>query len=69
LLDDGESVIVGRGLAAFKAYTPGIWESRSLRREIARETKQVTATVNAGRAAAIDELNYRKQMGHNDNDH
>lgn len=68
LLDDGESVILGRGLAAFKAYTPGIWESRSLRREIARETKQVTATVNAGRTEAINKLNYEKQMGQNNND-
>lgn len=66
LLDDGESVIVGRGLAAFKAYTPGIWESRSVRRQIGHESRQVNATVNAGRAAAVDELNYRKQMGHND---
>lgn len=51
-LDDGESVILGRGLAPFVAYTPSLYETRRVRRRITSEAEDVAGEVAAARARA-----------------
>ncbi len=62
-LADGESVIVGRGMGAFVAYTPATYEQRGMHRRIRKEETDVTRVINAARTKLLDEHNYRKAMG------
>lgn len=65
-LGDGESVIVGRGVAPFVAYTPLTFEQRRLRRRIAAEVDQVNTTVINARKQMLSEADYQRAMGRTD---
>ncbi|MHA6803260.1 hypothetical protein [Salinifilum ghardaiensis] len=48
-LQDGESVVLARGLAPFLAYTPAVFEQRCLHRRISAEERAVTTTAAEAR--------------------
>ncbi|WP_353649223.1 hypothetical protein ABLG96_20875 [Nakamurella sp. A5-74] len=61
-LADGESVIIGRGLAPFVAYTRATYEQRGLRRRIGQELATVNRDLALARAKVVDDADYERMI-------
>lgn len=61
-LADGESVIIGRGLAPFVAYTRATYEQRGLRRRIGQELTTVNRDLTLARAKVVDDADYQRMI-------
>lgn len=77
-LADGESVILGRGIAPFLTYTRAVYETRRLRRQVDTETTRVNGKISRRRAAqhaadTADQITthagYTPERSHHDQQH
>ena len=62
-LADGESVLVGRGVSPFLAYTPAVFERRGLRKQVGREVSAVERKVASARDVELARLRATKVTG------